>query len=1167
MSFSSKQRTDFDAAVHALRTTVKGKEATMYTALRDLFVDVLGYPKPGVVVDTAGVRGRPDLTVYAPGGTPGSRVSWIVGEAKDEHGAVAKPASRLKLFAEKAKYITADTAYFVMVDPDIFVVKGVGLGPASDIEVPWEGLTIEAFAETLAPLRAEVAGVPEMLREFRAGNEALIAREKLMAPSGAGKAEQLAVQINRNVFFDTLGETTRLLQQASLRALQAGRPAREEIAKRVTEFGKKYNGYNFSAYPISINGKERTGREQEQAHRRDAALLRRYLVQTPAAARLTLDALPRFAERTGFELPEDTDKIERFFANETANLILARILLIRFLEDHGFFDEEGPDGTQRRRYLCNGGVAAFQGMRDYFGHGYTRLLEEAYRTGGHFYSAAFDETELDWIVALSIPELSSALEWAMFRFARFDFATARGDLMTGVYDRFLDRKQRKEQGEVYTPPSIARYVLDRLCLPATAEVIDPACGSGTFLIERYRQAYGEIADTGTGVYSEARLAVERLAGNDLNPFSAVLTQIQLLWHLLAFGDDIRHQGFPDLRVTERANSLVPGSLFDPTQTRFGEIDRSGYDAVIGNPPYVRTERAGELEEHARDYFTGVRTVGGKAFPGISIGSNAYTLFIYRALDQWCRQPGEVGPPGKLGFVVPLAFCVSNEASELRKLFQPGGRWAIREIVDLELIWSEIFDADVLPMLLIAEAVPAEAHETVSIRLADETCVEYHPGAKRPDFNFAHLPEQKIAYADLFAPDGRLMTRLTPKRTKILKKLWKNARLRDAAMPYWTRRGQEPQLVAPMGIGAGKWKEERLIRDGLAKRGELHYLKKGGYDVFKGENITAARISGEPVQRDYDVSKASSKSVWAHQEILPQTMYAIPIIEVVPVAAPFNPHTIAMENTVVVFGPRADLAIVPFDAVLLSTVYSYFHVIGGRRSYQNKIRGHIYPTAVGDLPWNDAIASHAVELAAIRDDLLAACERRFEQVNKLASEAAALGLRPLKEVVRDKKGAKVAKSDAFAVEPKVVVALGERVESDTGWLLPLDADGEHVIAFNNEELSQLATAGLALAEGAELSWNDILSTLIPDSPKMAEALAALREAYAPERLDDAIEAEVAKLDAIVGAALGLSSDDINEIRRDMVEDPFLARVRPRFPFFRPRQYGRRLNLERRDRYAG
>jgi N-6 DNA Methylase len=816
MSFTHKQRADFGAAVEALRATIKGKEATMYTALRDLFVDVLGYPKTSVVVDTAGSRGRPDLTVYAPGGTQGSRVSWVVGEAKDEPKAVADPANRVALFAEKAKYITADTAYFVMADPEMLVVRGVGLGEQADMELPWAGLTIETFADKLAALRAEVAGVPEMLRKFRAGNEALIARDKLTVASDAGPAALVAVQVNRNVFFDTLTETTHLLQQATLHALEAVRLGRDEIVKRLAAFNAKYNGSTFRAYPISIEGKEIKSREKETAHRRDAALLRRFLVQQPALARLTLDALPRFSERTGLDLEHDLPKVERFFANETANLILARILLIRFLEDHGFFDEERPDGIRRRRYLCNGGVAAFQGMHEYFGHGYTRLLEEAYRTGGHFYSAAFDETELDWIVALSVPELSRMLEWAMFRLARFDFATARGDLMSGVYDRFLDRKQRKEQGEVYTPPSIARYLLDRLSLPETAEVLDPACGSGTFLIERYRQTYGEITDTGTGTYPDARAAVERLAGNDLNPFSAVLTQIQLLWHLLPFGEDIRTQGFPDLRITERANSLVPGSLYDPTQTRFGEIDRSGYDAVIGNPPYVRAERAGELEGHAQAYFTGTRKVGDRAFPGVTIGSNAYTLFIYRALDHWARQPGANGAPGKLGFVVPLAFCVSNEAADLRRLFLPDGRWSIREIVDLELIWREIFDADVLPMLLIAEATPARADDQVRIRLADESCVEYQAGAKRPTFKFNHLPEQEIAYADLFAPDGRIMTRLTPRRAEILKKIRAKGNMRDAAMPFWTKRNEKPRLEAPAGIGAGKWREERLIKDGLAK---------------------------------------------------------------------------------------------------------------------------------------------------------------------------------------------------------------------------------------------------------------------------------------------------------------------------------------------------------------
>jgi hypothetical protein len=118
--------------VKALRDTEVGKEATMYTALRDLFVDLLGYPKINVVTDIAGKRGRPDLTVYAPGGTAGSRIAWIVIEAKDEKGAVSDQTQRLKLYAEKAKYITADTAYIVMVDPVMLVARGAGIGKQAD---------------------------------------------------------------------------------------------------------------------------------------------------------------------------------------------------------------------------------------------------------------------------------------------------------------------------------------------------------------------------------------------------------------------------------------------------------------------------------------------------------------------------------------------------------------------------------------------------------------------------------------------------------------------------------------------------------------------------------------------------------------------------------------------------------------------------------------------------------------------------------------------------------------------------------------------------------------------------------------------------------------------------------------------------------------------------
>jgi hypothetical protein len=241
--------------------------------------------------------------------------------------------------------------------------------------------------------------------------------------------------------------------------------------------------------------------------------------------------------------------------------------------------------------------------------------------------------------------------------------------------------------------------------------------------------------------------------------------------------------------------------------------------------------------HAREYFAGTRERNGKTFHGVTVGGNAYTLFIYRALDHWCRQPGTDGPVGKLGFIVPLAFCGSDEASDLRALFRPGARWAIREIVDLELIWREIFDADVLPMIIIAEAKPASDDDDVSIRLADESCLELHEGAKRPTFNFGKLPEQHVRYADVFTPDGRIMTRLTPRRVEILKKLRNNQTFRDAALSYWTKRGKGPQRVAmalPTGFGTGAWEEQKLIRYGLATRREVLRCPAAGIQSTKAK---------------------------------------------------------------------------------------------------------------------------------------------------------------------------------------------------------------------------------------------------------------------------------------------------------------------------------------------
>lgn len=1138
----------------------------MYGPLRDIFRVALGYEARSIDIDRRGARGRPDLTVFARGATDAQSVSWIVLEAKDERDAVTPPARRAALFAEKAKYITADTAWFVMVDPVMLVARPVerGSDAGGDIEVPLEGIGVEAFAALLAPLAAERAGIPLLLDRFREGDEALIATERL-----SGNGDPVVQQIARDAFFDGLRETTQLLQNAVEGALSATRIKRDGVTSQVRAFSEIYGDVRFTPYPVKIEGSPK-GWEETIKHGSAARVLSRRLAGNPALARLALHALPRFAERVGLDLTKTDEalRIERFFAIETANLLLARILLIRFLEDHGFLDETTPDGVVRRRYLCNGGVEAFQGMRAYFNQSYMRLIEEAYRFGATLYAAAFDETELDWVLALGSPELSRAVEWAMYRFSRYDFTTIRGDLLTGVYDRFLDPGQRKAKGEFYTPPSIARWMLDRLGLEPGDAVIDPACGSGTFLIERYQQAVGEAADQGLASYDEALAAVAQIAGNDINPFSAVLTQIQLLWHLLAFGAAVHAEELPALGIAERANSLVPSVLKDQSGTRFGDIDRDDYAAVIGNPPYVRPERGLELDPAARDYYDSTREADGGR-QGVSVDRNVYRLFVYRALDHWCANPpGD--KPGKLAFVLPLGFCSGADAADLRKLFMPGGRWTIREIVDMELIWRDVFDADVLPMILIAEARAPRDDDAVTIHLADEDCVT-PPAVKggRATFDLDRCARSEIAYADLFAPDGRILTRLTPRRLEIVRTLRRCARLEDAALRYWTKRrqgGQDVVLERTNGVGEARWEEQRLIKYGLAKRGK-GILEEGGLPLWKGENVRAGSLAGSSAFPHVDVSAVDSPSVWAYTHILPERMYALPRIEQIACAAPFNPHAAAMDNTVIVFAPRADLTELPFDVIISSRIFAFCSILSLRTSYSNKLRSDLYPSVIAALPWSEALVAQTDALNAARTRLFDACRRRFDAGASIRAEAEALGLRPLRDVFRQHApGATLVQSEAIAEgEPFAVGDVMVAADGDAWTILPDAANEAASLTVPSEEIATLIAAALRLATGSDLSRTALLRLPTPPDADVATGLTELSARYATDALEDAVEAEVDAIDAIVGPALGLSADDIGFIQHEMANDAFLSRVRPRYPYFTPKQRGRRRSLESAERY--
>ncbi len=339
----------------------------MYPHLFELFVHFLGYGRRQVLADTAGITGRPDLACKAPSGLTLANgrpheIDWIVVEAKDGRTNLTNPDIREALFAEKSKYITPNTAWFVMVNPSLFIARPVMSGDynaLNDIEFSFHGESETDFRTRFAALHSDAAGVPDRLRRFREGDISLIATEKLMVPDGAPQQVVNRVQLARRNFYSTLRDTTRGLQEATLHTLRSVQGDVQEIAAAVAAFDQTYGPYEFNAHTLTIKGNPRL---EQRGYGTDVARLNRKLRKAGSIARLAIVGWPQFRARISVKADAAGERQAlEMFATETANLVLARILLIRFFEDHRFFGEH--------RYLCNGGVAAFQQLREIFEQG------------------------------------------------------------------------------------------------------------------------------------------------------------------------------------------------------------------------------------------------------------------------------------------------------------------------------------------------------------------------------------------------------------------------------------------------------------------------------------------------------------------------------------------------------------------------------------------------------------------------------------------------------------------------------------------------------------------------------------------------------------------------------------------------------------------------------
>ena len=100
------------------------------------------------------------------------------------------------------------------------------------------------------------------------------------------------------------------------------------------------------------------------------------------------------------------------------------------------------------------------------------------------------------------------------------------DLFKGLYEEFVPRELRHALGEVYTPDWLAGHALDQMKWSAGHALLDPTCGTGTFVLEAIQRRVTKEREEGDFLSAEDLL--RGLYGLDLNPLAVLAAKASIV---------------------------------------------------------------------------------------------------------------------------------------------------------------------------------------------------------------------------------------------------------------------------------------------------------------------------------------------------------------------------------------------------------------------------------------------------------------------------------------------------------------------------------------------------------------------------------------------------------------------------------------------------------------
>ena len=176
-------------------------------------------------------------------------------------------------------------------------------------------------------------------------------------------------------------------------------------------------------------------------------------------------------------------------------------------------------------------------------------------------------------------------------FSLYDFNIIPVELISNVYEILLGKEIQEKDNAFYTPNYLVEFILDKTVMQQLVKkkqfsVLDPACGSGVFLVDSYRRMVEE--NLSNSLYCDnndllKKLLVDNIFGIDINDEAIDVTIFSLYLTMLDYKDP---KNLCDFKLPNLKNSnLFVADFFDDEKLKDLQNKNIKFDYILGNPPW------------------------------------------------------------------------------------------------------------------------------------------------------------------------------------------------------------------------------------------------------------------------------------------------------------------------------------------------------------------------------------------------------------------------------------------------------------------------------------------------------------------------------------------------------------------------------------------------------